>query len=373
MKIVLLKSKLDAHGGLEKYTHHIVTECVKRKIGVTILTTHLPKSPLAGVSYHACPVTRFPGFWKIEQFDRAVHKFLEKEHSPIVFGMDRNRRQTHLRLGNGIHAAYLKSRAASEGKIRHLLHRFNPLHQKILEIERCSFAHPGLQKVFPNSYMVQKELLTHYPIDPAKVEVIHNGVEWKAKEVSFAVWQIGRTQCCDQLHLDPNPLHLLFIGNGYARKGLSPLLHALSIWQFKDFHLSILGKEKNQKYYQALIEKLGLKTRARIFGLQPDLTPFYQLADSLIIPSFYDPFANVTLEALAMGVFVVSSKTNGGHEILSPDNGVLIEDVLSPDAIVHSLNCALLHKKTPLSAFSIRNSIAHLDFAHQLPKLLEAL
>ncbi len=57
------------------------------------------------------------------------------------------------------------------------------------------------------------------------------------------------------------------------------------------------------------------------------MRPFYQLADALAIPSFYDPFANVTVEALAMGLFVVSSRSNGGFEILDPSKGIIIENL----------------------------------------------
>ena len=67
---------------------------------------------------------------------------------------------------------------------------------------------------------------------------------------------------------------------------------------------------------QALAAKLNIQRRVTFFGPQKEIRPFYQFADALVIPSFYDPFANVTVEALAMGLFVVSSKSNGGHEIL---------------------------------------------------------
>ena len=42
-------------------------------------------------------------------------------------------------------------------------------------------------------------------------------------------------------------------------------------------------------------------------GYPDNVLKFYKIADCLVIPSFYDPFANVTVEALAMGVFVITS------------------------------------------------------------------
>jgi len=116
---------------------------------------------------------------------------------------------------------------------------------------------------------------------------------------------------------------------------------------------------------------LGLKDKVRFFGSQDEMRPFYQYADALVIPSFYDPFANVTIEALAMGLFVISSKHNGGHEILNKQNGIVIENLLDVDAFAASLHVALQHKKTEKSADLARQSVKHLDFSAQLAKLIQ--
>ena len=66
----------------------------------------------------------------------------------IVFGMERNRFQTHIRAGNGVHAAFLKSRLASEGVLKYGMCLINPLHRKILELEKEGFENPKLKKIF---------------------------------------------------------------------------------------------------------------------------------------------------------------------------------------------------------------------------------
>jgi UDP-glucose:(heptosyl)LPS alpha-1,3-glucosyltransferase len=91
-----------------------------------------------------------------------------------------------------------------------------------------------------------------------------------------------------------------------------------------------------------------------------------------VIPSFYDPFANVTIEALAMGLFVLSSKQNGGHEILTQENGKLIEDLLDLETMIDALKIAMQKKKTGKSSQLIRDSVKHLDFSNQMRTLMEA-
>ncbi len=368
--VVLLKSRSNSHGGLEKYASRIAKAFLSKKAKVSILTTGetLKNSEIPIFSTQTIP---WPGFLRLEQFDRFTRKWLKKNPADLVFGMDRNRDQTHIRAGNGVHVAYLKSRIFTEGSLKALLCQLNPLHRTILDIEKCAFENPKLQKLFTNSYMVKNQVLEHYQINEKKVQVIHNGVEWHEMESDFANWEERRLFWLEHFHLRSDVFHFLFIGNGYLRKGLDKLLAGLSSLKTKNFHLSVIGKDNHMDDYYAKALHLGLKDRVRFFAAREDIRPFYQFADALIIPSFYDPFANVTIEALAMGLFVVSSKFNGGHEILNTSNGTIIEDLLDVDSMGHALEKALKHPKTAQSSYLIRESVRTFDFSNQLKLLVE--
>ena len=366
MNICLLKGSLKKKGGLEKQAHRIALAFAERGARVTFLT--MEPSTLEGpFSVEPLSVPRFPSFWKLEQYDRAVQKWLKQHPMDLVFGMERNRIQTHLRAGNGVHAAYLQSRLASEGKWKFRMCQINPLHRKILSLEKAAFESPSLQKLFVNSEMVRNEVLQYYRTDPKKIVVLHNGVEWEEWSAGFDSWEEGKKQMLKEWNLPQESLHLLFIGHGYRRKGLDPLLEALALWENREVHLSVVGKDKEMDRYRKKIARLGLENQVRLFGPQKEILPFYQLADLLVIPSFYDPFANVTVEALAMGLFVVSSKHNGGHEILTQENGA-ITHALTPCSILTALKKGPF--KTQLSAVKIRNKTRPFDFSYQLPKLM---
>ena len=369
-QIVLLKSRSNNCGGLEKNAARIADAFSSRGHQVKILTSGSSHS--ASEKIVAFKTVSWPGFVRLEQFDRSVQDWLGKNQADLVFGMDRNREQTHIRAGNGVHAAYLDSRIHTEGKFKHWLCLMNPLHRKILEIEKAAFENPRLKKLFANSAMVRRQILTRYKIDPAKVEVIHNGVEWSEMEGDFTSWKEGKAAALKKFQLDPGKFHFLFIGHGFLRKGLDRLLEALSLLPFRNFHLSVVGKDKRTGFYRDLVGRLGLKNQVRFFGAVAEIRPFYQLADALVIPSFYDPFANVTVEALAMGLFVVSSKYNGGSEILTPENGCIIERLLDPDSMTHALMQAVQRPKTGSSSQICRKSVSHLDFPKQLSKLIDA-
>lgn len=372
--VVLLKSKAQMLGGLEKYAARIALAFASKGAKVSLLTTgeEHPLSQFNEISVHSCKTSPWPSFLRMEQFDHFVREWIQKNQPDLIFGMDRNRFQTHIRAGNGVHASYLKSRVHTEGKLKHLICLCNPMHRKILELEKAAFENPRLEKLFANSHMVRHELLEHYNIDPKKIQVIHNGVEWEEMQELFYPENQSLSDIRQHLRLKKDCFQFLFIGNGYLRKGLEVLLQALPRLKNQNFQLSVVGKENRLQYFQAKTIELGLKDRVLFFGSQENITPFYQAADALVIPSFYDPFANVTVEALAMGLFTISSKNNGACEIIHDGNGTIIEDLLNMDCLQDALEKALKHPKTKKSASFIRNSVKHLDFSKQLNQLVYA-
>jgi len=369
IKVNLLTRHIKSLGGLEKYAYRIAEGFTRKGAHVNIITSDLiTKSefhPL--IHFHTLPLKKWLNFRKMQEFDHLCKKFHSSQPADIIFGLDRTRNQTHIRAGNGVHAAYMKTRE-NYSSFKALL---NPLNKTILQIEKEAFESPFLKVLFTNSNMVKQEVLEHYHVNPDKIEVVHNGVEWKEMQKDFDSWLEKKQNTCYKLGLDPSLFHFLFIGNGYQRKGLSALLQALSVLPMKDFHLSVLGKDKNIQEFIKETATLGLSDHVSFFGCRPDTRQFYQIADSLVIPSFYDPFANVTVEALAMGLFVVSSESNGGHEVLKEEMGTIIPDLKDRESFAKALSTALMRPKTWIRSQNIRNGVKHLDFSNQLSTLID--
>jgi UDP-glucose:(heptosyl)LPS alpha-1,3-glucosyltransferase len=368
-KIALLKSSLAKMGGAEKYA--VALSCALEQAGaeVIILTSDTEERP--GVL--SCRLQSWGSARKVKEFDAFCDAAVKATRFDRVLSLDRTRCQTHIRASNGCHAAYLEKRGAQASFLKRLSFSVNPLHRTLLDIEKTSVEDPALQTLFTNSHMVKEELLSRYAIDPRNIEVVHNGVEWSALEPAFTRGFQERRELCQRLHLDPSSFHLLFIGHNYERKGLPSLLHALKALACKDVHLIVVGKEKRIDAFKHLASKLGLSSQVSFFGAVSDPKPFYQIADSIAIPSLYDPFANVTVEALAMGLFVISSKANGGHEVLTQESGAVIASLDETDSVATALQTALKHPKSVQSAQAIRNSVSHLDFSHQLKAFTDRL
>jgi UDP-glucose:(heptosyl)LPS alpha-1,3-glucosyltransferase len=373
MRITLIKAELFKQGGLEKYTWQIARDFCALGASVTLLTSGDVEPafnhPLLNIV--SLPSSHRLSFLKVLHFDKACREYLAKHPTPIVFSLDRNRSQTHLRAGNGVHAAYLQRRGEEEGLLKKTSFALNPLHHAILSLERQAFENKDLKLLFTNSEMVRQEILRFYDVDPSKVVGIHNGVEWTAMQERFDTWEVEKEKGVKRLNLDSGAFQFLFLGHNYRRKGLEKLLRALALIRNEKFQISVVGKEKKISYFHELVMSLGLQEKVFFFGPQKDTSIFYQIADCTIIPSLYDPFANVTVESIAMGVPVISSTFNGGHEILTSGNGRIIEDLNDSKGFSKIVEKALETPKNAETATAVRETVRRLDFSTQLRLLTQ--
>jgi glycosyltransferase involved in cell wall biosynthesis len=92
-----------------------------------------------------------------------------------------------------------------------------------------------------------------------------------------------------------------------------------------DFHLLILGEGKERSSLETQARALGIATRVFLPGFQANPYPYFKRAKMFVLSSRYEGLAMVLLEALALGVPVVSADCpSGPRELLDHGrNGVL--------------------------------------------------
>src|SRR5277367_6100757 len=185
--VTLIKSALYKTGGLEKYTWQLAEDFCTLGAAVTLLTTGPITPPFTSplLKIVSFPIQHAFSFVQLLHFDRACSHYIAQHPTSIVFSLDRTREQTHIRAGNGVHAAYLQQRSREEGKFKALSFHLNPLHRAILAIEKKAFEDSHLKILFTNSHMVKQEILSHYAVHPDTIAVIHNGVEWHSMQPAF--------------------------------------------------------------------------------------------------------------------------------------------------------------------------------------------
>lgn len=372
-KVAIIKSQVFKIGGLEKYSLELASAFSRRDCQVSLLSSGEPYQCEIEDNFEIINLRKLwgPSVLRIQQFYQACEKYLKENDFDIVFGLDRTATQSHYRAGNGVHAAYMEQKRPSQSLLKRCLSKINPLQHLILKIEKEIFENPGLRCLFCNSDMVKKQLLNYYNIDPQKIIRIHNGVEWKKWQDAFNSWQEDKEKMALEYGLSPHSHQFLFLGNDFRRKGLQYSLKALEKFKDENWQLSVIGKDKHMQFFKNLCEELKIKNRVKFFGSVTKPISFYQIADTLLIPSIYDPFANVTVEALAMGLNVVSSRQNGGSEVLNDENGWIVENIFEGEELKNCIGAALERKKTSFSANSIRSKTQSMDFSHKIEEMVD--
>lgn len=364
-RVTIIKSRLSFLGGLEKISIEIARTFASKGCTVTILTTEDNLPEIEGVEIVSLGTPPKWSYFSILSFNRACRKWLKKHPADLIFGLDRTQNVTHYRAGNGAHKTFLVRKELS--RIKSFFSLINPKDRLILEMDRRIFENPDLKVLFTNSNMVKKELLSLFKIAPEKIQVVANGIDFK----KFIPRCGSKREAQLKLGLKPQKTQLLFIGNDYKRKGLDFLLKSLAPLVDLPFQLTVIGKEKSMASYRKLTTKMGLAKKVLFLGSIPDLIPYYEAADCFVFPSTYDPCAAVTLEALAMGVFVITSPYNGAHEVIQKGCGHVLERLSDIKTFSRLLEDVILKRIPIKSNEEIRASISKYDAQTQLNALVE--
>jgi len=154
----------------------------------------------------------------------------------------------------------------------------------------------------------------------------------------------AKLSVCEEFGLDYNLPIVLFVGNGFKRKGVKDFLLLVSKLK-TPVNALIVGKDKNLNSYKKLAKKL--KINAFFTGEQKMTAKFYEASDIFIFPTHYEPFSNVVLEALSFKNIVFTTAQNGAAEILENrfimrepnDESILelVEQVLNDNEMMREL------------------------------------
>jgi UDP-glucose:(heptosyl)LPS alpha-1,3-glucosyltransferase len=369
MKVAIIKSNYTPYGGGEKYATRLIQAFAERDSSVDVLTAE--SGGWGDDIYNVKCVTlrqyRHNNLVRLLTFNASVNSYLSSSGYDCIFSMDRTDFQTHLRAGGGSHAAWIQRRCEEYSYLRCLSFRINPFHRAMIRMERRAFLSDQLKRIFCNSNLVREDIIHYYPRAEDKIMVVHNGVEWNELSGAFDEAAHRREEIMKHLGLHREKYHFLFVGSGYERKGLSKAIHALKRLP-GHVDLVVVGKDKNEKRYRSHAGKLKIGHRVHFFGPRRDVTPFLQVADAFILPTIYDPFSNASLEALAMGLYTVTSGANGCAEVIQSGAGCVIEDLRSIDSVTDAMKTAL---GTHSTKEEIRDSVRHLDFIGQLHKIVD--
>ncbi|MFO0793467.1 MAG: glycosyltransferase family 4 protein [Candidatus Brocadiaceae bacterium] len=327
MKIALVYPKYTTHGGMERFVFNFSKQLLEMGHDVHLIVGKIEVPVDKRITVYKAPIIKLGGCLKVLSFLWFSQQVLKKHQFDIIQGFGRTIRQDVFRAGGG---CYKELRKHVLQKIKNPLLRYFKLYQPyqflLLSIEKKQFSTGNFKKIVAVSNQVKKEIILNYGVPDADIEVIHNGVDTKTFHPHNKERYFGEVR--KKFNIKMEEKVILFLGTGFARKGLSFLMKSFALIKnnHPDTKLLVVGKDNNIQRYIRLSKELSLFDRVIFTGPQSEVKKFYALADIFVFPTLYEPFGNVCLEAMASGLPVVTSKINGASEIMEGMDYLLLDD-----------------------------------------------
>ncbi len=327
MNIALVHMRHAHTGGTERYLNLLAMEMAENGHQVYIICRsheELTHSNIHFVCLKSFALGKSQRMWR---FAKDVERHVQVAEYDLVYGLGKTWTHDVIRIGGGSHKRFLERMPGC---------RLRRKDRVSMELEAKAFQPGNYQLVIANSHMCAKEISEDFDISAEKLRVIHNSVDLNRFQPDLL--QAKAADLRLNFAIEPDAILYLFLGTGYERKGLIPLLEAFSKANLSDkSKLLVVGYESDQERYQELARKNGIEGQVIFAGGRRDAEVCYAAADVYVLPSRYDPFANTTLEALAAGLPVITTAANGGSEVLNESVGTILSDAENVDTLATAL------------------------------------
>lgn len=309
MHIAMVRREVSLRrSGAERMCVNLLRHLLAEGHRVTIVAERLDEEFHAQVEFLEVPKARWGGWSPTERFARRSAAVIGARRFDVIHSLARVPYADTFQSLDPVHAHWLEV-GYRQPMMRWLQER-NPRHRSILRLE--SAIGNGPQQILVQSAFDGALWQKHYGVSAERIRVVPNGVDTSAftpaarKDRAATRAEFGVTEQA--------PL-LLFAGNDFRRKGLDTLIRAMSRSSRSDLQLWVLGQEAPGPFAQ-LAQALGLGDRVQFLGKQSGMARFYGAADLFVLPTWYDPFACVVLEALACGTPVATTRCGGGADVV---------------------------------------------------------
>ncbi len=309
MKIALICRPFSFHGGVETATAGLLSALVRRGEHDIDLISTRAQPPVRGITVRPLSILGQPSALRQLSFAVQARSAARSGGYDLVQSHERCLVQDVYRAGEGSHRAYLDAMGRTGPQV-------SPHHRLLLWLERRIFRLQSARHVVAISGRGKEEIQRLYQTPAHRAR--WRAATRRALGISEETWLIA------------------FIGSGFERKGLGPLIEGLAALRDGRARLLVAGRGRTEPY-RLLAERLGMSEAISWSAPTPDVERLYAASDVLALPALYEPFGNVHLEALASGVPVLTSRAAGGAEAVIPGESGAIVDKADAVAIATAL------------------------------------
>jgi glycosyltransferase involved in cell wall biosynthesis len=261
------------------------------------------------------PMLERPPWLQVSTFAWRLRTYLDPRRYDIVHVHDAQGLYADVITCHSCAAAWFDVARGEVGFPKSLLSRVYPPHVSSIVWERFALTRSHTP-IIAVSGRTAEELTRYLGIDPARIHVIHNGID--TARFTPAPSRPAARALVRELVQTPNAdaVVVLFVGYSFRRKGLAQIIRAIAGVGDERLELWVAGGDDPAPYAR-LARELGLAERVRFVGHRSDVVGLMRAADVFVMPASYEPFGLVLLEALACGTPVITSRAAGVAELLT--------------------------------------------------------
>jgi UDP-glucose:(heptosyl)LPS alpha-1,3-glucosyltransferase len=321
--------------GAERYCVNLFRNLQKLGHQVTVVGEGIDDELRGEVEFVPVEVNHLTSWTKNRSFAENVARVVAARRFDVVHGLSRAAGLDSYRLTDPLQTHWVN--VYYRNPVERWLQRWNPRHRTILRLERELYEAGRVRRIITQSKLDTRLLTEYFRIPEERIRRIPNGV-------NLAVFHPGarerRAEMRAAWNLATDEPLIVFAAMDFRRKGLETLLAALSKIHHRRGErpkLLVLG-DGEIGAYRRRATSLGLGRSVIFAGRQSRIEAFYGAADLFVLPTIYEPFPNVNLEAMACGLPVITTETAGGADIVVPgENGFLIPDAWAVDELAEQI------------------------------------
>lgn len=309
-EITFVAHEVKPTGGMERAQRELILGLLERGWRVDVISRVCDVPPHPGLTHRRVPVPARPFTLALPAFALWASVLLRVRRAPIVNALgaivlNRVDVVTLQFCQKGYRAAGRALRPSRPG----VLYRLNNdvANRLALALEAWSYRPSRVRAVAAVSDTLAGEVREHYAPIGDRVSVIPNGVDTE----SFRADAERRARVRGELGVGDGDLVAVFVGGDWPRKGLEIALRAVAASE--GWRLLVVGGGDEQSYGE-LARSVG--AAVTFAGLQRDPAPYFAAADAFLLPSEYEGFALVSLEAAASGLPLLLTPAVGAGPLL---------------------------------------------------------
>lgn len=266
-----------------------------------------------------------------------------------------------------VHAAWIDIAQRTRNLPGRTRQRVNPFHGVALRMEESLLRGGRYGRIIALTPQVRDDIIAYYGVPNEDIDVLPNGF---SRTEFHPAQSAERQRVRDSLGVSEGDRVVIFVANELERKGFQLLVQALSRRNDPSLKLLAVGGYSQNEALR-IVQQYGIGDRAILRGSTNDIAKFYAAADLFALPTKYEAWGLVVIEAIAAGLpALVSADAGAAVAVQDGVNGVRVPDPTSLGDVEDALEMLL---ETSFDISVVATSVDNYEWGNLLVRYEEIL